>query len=115
MPSWTWFVQFLIVAPFTLIVFGQVGLLVVDGLSQTGVDGSSLTLPFILIALFSIILLLPLGPFAHRFTYHIPYFLFLVFVGTLIYNLVAFPFSASNRYKAYFIQTVDLESGQNEV
>lgn len=115
MPSWTWFFQFLLLAPFTLMVFGQVGLLVVDGISQTGVDGSSLTLPFTLITMFSIFLLLPLGPFAHRFTYHIPAFLLLVFVGTLIYNLTAFPFSANNRYKAYFIQAVDLESGQNEV
>jgi hypothetical protein len=74
-----------------------------------------LALPLILAAIFSIILLLPLGPFIHRFTYQIPCFLFLVFVGTLIYNLLAFPFSANNRYKAYFLQTVDLESGQNEV
>ena len=98
-----------------LIIIGQVGLLVVDAISQTGVDGSSLLLPYMLIAVFSVMLLLPLGPFAHRFTYHIPSFLFLVFIGTLIYNLVAFPFSANNRYKAYFIQTVDLETGQNEV
>lgn len=115
MPTWTWLIQLLLVAPFVLTVFGQVGLIVVDGISQTGVDGSSLTLPFVLIAVFSIIILLPLGPFTHRFTYHIPSFLFLIFVGTLIYNLVAFPFSANNRYKAYFLQTVDLESGQNQV
>jgi hypothetical protein len=33
----------------------------------------------------------------------------------LIYNLLAFPFSANNRYKAYFQQTVDLDSGINRV
>jgi hypothetical protein len=51
----------------------------------------------------------------HRITHHIPTFLFFVFIGTLIYNLVAFPFSANNRYKAYFQQTVDLETGINKV
>jgi hypothetical protein len=51
----------------------------------------------------------------HRITHHIPSFLFLIFLATLIYNLSAFPFSASNRYKAYFQQTVDLETGINRV
>jgi hypothetical protein len=107
--------QFLLVAPFLIIIIGQVSLLVVEGIAQTGADGSSLLLPYILIAVFSIMLLLPLGPFAHRITYHLPSILFLVFVGTLVYNLVAFPFSANNRYKAYFLQTVDLETSQNKV
>lgn len=115
MPTWTWLLQFLLVAPFMLVVIGQVALLIIEAISQTGVDGSSLLLPYILIAVFSILLLLPMGPFIHRFTYHVPSFLFLVFIGTLIYSLVAFPFSANNRFKAYFFQTVDLETGQNQV
>src|SRR5437016_5954298 len=65
--------------------------------------------------LLSILLLAPLSPFLHRFTFHIPMFLFLIFVGTLIYNLVAFPFSANNRLKVYFIQDVDLDTGKNNV
>jgi hypothetical protein len=65
--------------------------------------------------MFTVLLLLPLSPFAHRISYHIPTFLFLVFIGTLIYSLLAFPFSAENRYKAGFIQTVDLDSGINQV
>lgn len=115
LPSWTWLLQFLLIAPILIIIFGQVALLVVEGTAQTGPDGGSLLLPYMLIAIFSIMLLLPLGPFVHRITYHIPSFLFLIFIGTLIYSLVAFPFSANNRYKAYFIQTVDLETGQNQV
>jgi len=65
--------------------------------------------------LISILILAPLGPFLHRFTYHIPVFLLSILIGTLIYNLVAFPFSAGNRLKVYFIQEVDLESGINRV
>ena len=42
-------------------------------------------------------------------------FLFLVFVGTLIYNVFAFPFSPSNRLKVHFSQKIDLDTGINNV
>ena len=115
LPSWTWLLQFLLIGPFILVVLGQVGLLLVTAMAQTGADGSPLLLPYLIVTLFSILLILPLAPFSHRITHHIPTFLFLIFIGTLIYNLVAFPFSANNRYKAYFQQTVDLDSGLNHV
>ena len=115
LPTWTWLLQFLLICPFILIILGQVGLLLVTATAQTGTDGSPLLLPYLVVALFSILLLLPMGPFMHRITAPLPSFLFLIFIGTLIYNLVAFPFSANNRYKAYFQQTVDLDSGINHV
>jgi hypothetical protein len=96
-------------------LIGQVGLFIVCATSQTGADGSSLTFPYLIIATFTILVIIPLTPVIHRYTYHIPTFLFLVFIGTLIYNLVAFPFSAGNRYKAFFQQTVDLDTGFNNV
>ncbi|KAG4411936.1 hypothetical protein IFR04_014934 [Cadophora malorum] len=115
MPAWTWLLQFLLLGPFIIIVCGQVGLLIVGAVVQTGSDGSALLLPYLLIALFSILVLLPVTPFMHRITHHVPNFFFLIFIGTLIYNLVAFPFSSNNRFKAYFQQTVDLDSGINQV
>lgn len=115
LPRWTWLVQFLIVGPFVIILLEQAGLLIVTAIGQTGPDGSSLILPYLATAAISILLLLPATPTLHRYTYHIPSVLFLAFVGTLIYNLVAFPFSANNRYKAYFQQTVDIDSGANVV
>ncbi|KAG4430115.1 hypothetical protein IFR05_014399 [Cadophora sp. M221] len=115
MPTWTWLLQFLLLGPFIIVVIGQVGLLIVAALVQTGSDGSPLLLPYLLISLFSILLILPVTPFMHRITHHVPTFFFLIFIGTLIYNLVAFPFSSNNRFKAYFQQTVDLDSGLNRV
>jgi hypothetical protein len=115
LPTWTWFIQFLLLGPFILIILSQVGLLLVTATDQTGTDGSPLLLPYLIVALISILIILPLGPFMHRITHHLPTFLFLIFIGTLIYNLVAFPFSANNRYKAYFQQTVDLDTGLNTV
>lgn len=115
LPTWTWLLQFLLIGPFMLVILGQIGLFLAAATAQTGADGSPLLVPYAIIAAFSILVLLPLGPFMHRITHHIPIFFFLVFIGTLIYNLTAFPFSGNNRYKAYFQQTVDLDTGLNQV
>lgn len=115
LPTWTWVLQFILLGPFILIVVGQVGLLIVTATAQTATDGSPTLLPYLMIAYFSILVILPVGPFAHRITHHIPTALFLVFIATLIYNLTAFPFSANNRHKAYFQQRVDLDTGVNTV
>lgn len=115
LPQWTWFIQFLLLAPVPVILLGNLGLVAMSSLSQTGTDGSSLLLPPQAIGTMSILLLLPLTPFIHRVTHHIPVFLLAVFVGTFIYNLVAFPFSIESRYKFYFQQLVDLDEGSNVV
>lgn len=115
LPTWTWVLQFLLVGPFIFVILGQVGLFLVAATNQTGSDGSPLLVPYLIVAFFTILILLPIGPFVHRITHHLPLFLFLLFIGTLIYNLVAFPFSRNNRYKVYFQQTIDLDSGINRV
>ncbi|KAI0119923.1 hypothetical protein GGR51DRAFT_495578 [Nemania sp. FL0031] len=111
LPSWAWILQFLVCGPFLIILFAQNGLLLVSAVAQTGSDGGSFLVPYLITAFFSIVLLLPITPYIHRVTHHIPVFLLAVFVGTLIYNLVAFPFSPENRYKIYFQQTIDLDTG----
>ena len=115
MVSWIWVLQFLLLGPFMVIVLGQIGLLVVSASYQTLADGSSALIVYLMVAIFSVLIMAPLGPFIHRITYHIPAFLLAVFVGTLVYNLVAFPFSANNRLKIFFVQRVDLDTGINEV
>ncbi|KAK8199054.1 putative zinc metalloprotease [Phyllosticta capitalensis] len=115
LPRWTWLLQLLILGPINIILVGQLGLLQTSALHQTLADGSSALLVYLMIAVFSTFLLLPVIPFMHRFTAHVPAFLFAVFVATLLYNLLAFPFSPNNRLKVYFIQRVDLDSGRNEV
>lgn len=115
--QWTflWLLQILILVPINVIIVGQVSLLLTEGLHQTGQDGSSMFLLYILMAFFTILLFSPLVPILHRFTWHVPIFLLLVLIGTLIYNLTAFPFSMDNRLKLYFQQHIDLEGGNNTV
>ncbi|KAK4203085.1 hypothetical protein QBC40DRAFT_319205 [Triangularia verruculosa] len=115
LPSWVWFFQFLILGPFTIILAAQTGLMLVDAVHQTGADGSNLLLPYLIVFFFTVLVLLPLTPVIHRVSHHIPVFLLVVFVATLIYNLVAFPFSEESRYKVYFVQQIDLDTADNRV
>ncbi|KFA69169.1 hypothetical protein S40285_00092 [Stachybotrys chlorohalonatus IBT 40285] len=115
LPSWPWIIQFLLLAPVPVFILGNLGLVTSSALSMTGSDGSSFLTPLLAPAVITIILLLPLTPFIHRVTHHVPVFLFVVFVVTLIYNLVAFPFSNSHRFKFNFQQVVDLDKGTNVV
>ncbi|EPS39509.1 hypothetical protein H072_6650 [Dactylellina haptotyla CBS 200.50] len=112
---YTWILQALILIPVPVIITAQIGLIVGTSIAQTGADGNSVITGFLLYAIFTILLLLPLLPFIHRWTKHIPLLLVAVFAATAIYLLVAFPFSWNNPLKVYFAQTVDLQTGQNAV
>ncbi|KAF2182895.1 endoplasmic reticulum metallopeptidase 1 [Zopfia rhizophila CBS 207.26] len=115
LPSWLWVIQFLLLVPIPIILVGQVSLLLTSALYQTPADGSSSLFIYIAFAALTTLLIVPTGPFIHRFTYHIPTFLFFVCVGTAVYNLVAFPFSRDHRLKVYFVQQFDCDSGANTV
>jgi len=84
-------------------------------MAMTGTDGSSLLAPIMGVAILSILLLLPLMPFLHRVGHQMPMFFLVVFIATLTYNLVAFPFSVTNRFKFFFQQVIDVDEGTNVV
>ncbi|OHE91790.1 peptidase family M28 [Colletotrichum orchidophilum] len=115
LPSWTWFFQLLLLAPITIIVFLQVALFITSAMQSIGADGVDPLLLYTAIAVFSILILLPLTPFIHRTSYYVPLALLFVFLISLIYNLAAFPFSANNRYKVKFLQHLDLDHGNSSV
>jgi hypothetical protein len=113
--NWMWVLQFLVIVPINFVIVGQLAFTLLDGLGQTGPDGSSVFLVYLSMAIFTIILFSPIVPFIHRFSWHVPTFLLLVLIGTIIYNLIAFPFSGNNRLKLFFQQTIDLDTGSNNV
>ncbi|OAA51924.1 Peptidase family M28 family [Metarhizium rileyi] len=115
LPTWTWFLQLLLLVPLYVTVLGNLALVQTASMGMTGTDGSSFLVALMGIGILTILLLLPLTPFIHRVTHHVPLFLLLVFIGTLIYNLTAFPFSVNNRFKFYFTQIVNLDRGSNVV
>jgi hypothetical protein len=115
LPSWTWILQFLILSTTVITFLGQVGLLMTSTLYQTPADGSPALTIYLFVAVLSVLLLAPVSPFIHRITWQIPTVLIFIFAGTLIYNLLAFPFSANSPLKVYFTQQVNLNTGLNQV
>jgi hypothetical protein len=111
MPSWTWILQLLLTVPVILTLLAPIALLLTSALHQTSQDGNPALFVYIAIASLTAMLFAPMLPYIHRYTYHIPIFLFFVLLGTLIYNCIAFPFSDSNRVKLFFFQQVDLDRG----
>lgn len=115
LPQWTWILQFLILAPINIVIVGQMALLVTSAINQTPADGNPVLPIYLFVAGLTVLLLIPLAPFLHRLTYHIPTLLFVVFTGCLLYNLLAFPFSREARLKHFFVQQIDLDTGANNV
>ncbi|KAL7799925.1 peptidase family M28 domain-containing protein [Trichoderma ceciliae] len=115
LPTWTWFIQFLLLAPVHVILLGNLGLVQTAAMAMTGADGGGLLAPIMGVGIMTIFLLLPLTPFMHRITRHVPLFLFLVFIATFIYNLAAFPFSTNYRYKLFFQEIIDVDAETNVV
>lgn len=113
--NWVWLLQFLVIAPINIIILGQLGLYLVEALHQTGQDGSSMFIVYLGMALVTILMLTPVVPLIHRVTWHVPSFMLVVLVGTLLYNLLVFPFSAQNRLTLRFQQQVDIDLGNNSV
>jgi hypothetical protein len=115
LPSWLWVFQFLFLVPINIILVGQIALLLTSALYQTPADGSSALFIYLGFSILTALLMAPTGPFIHRFTYQVPTFLLLVCIGTIIYNLVAFPFSRDHRLKVYFLQEIQCDTGKNTV
>lgn len=111
MPRWTWILQLLLTAPVVLMLIVPLALIITGALNQTGQDGSPQLIVYLMTAGLTALLFAPTLPFIHRYTYHLPIFLLLVFIGTMIYNLTAFPFADSNRLKLFFLHEVDLDTG----
>ncbi|KAI7279471.1 endoplasmic reticulum metallopeptidase 1 [Hortaea werneckii] len=114
LPQWSWTLQFLLVAPLNLILVGQIALLATASLHQTPADGNPALPIYLAFAGLTTLLLLPLTPFLHRWSYHLPTFSLLIGVGCVVYCLLAFPFSPESPMKIFFVQRVDLDLGKVE-
>lgn len=110
LPQWTWILQVLLTAPIALTMAGPLALLLTSALHQTTQDGGAPLFIYICITELTAFLFSPLLPFIHRLTRHLPILLLCACIGTTVYNLVAFPFSESNRLTLFFLQEIDLSS-----
>ncbi|CAK7269436.1 hypothetical protein SEPCBS119000_003570 [Sporothrix epigloea] len=115
LPTWTWLLQLIILGPINIIISGQLLLVLGSAVQQTSADGSNIMAPYNIMAFFSVLMLLPLTPFIHRVTRHIPHLFIVAFVGILIYTLSVFPFSSTSPYKFTVRQTFSIDHGNSSV
>jgi len=107
--------QFLLVVPFPVILTTQMAVLLLNALNQTLVDGSPAFTVYLGASLLAVLSFLPILPFAHKLHRSVAYIAVLVFAVALLYNVFAFPFSENSPIKVFFQQSIDLETGSNEV
>lgn len=115
LPGWTWVLQFAVLGPINIVLVGQLALIITIGIYQTAEDGNRPLPRYLAIAGLGLLLLLPMSPFMHRIKWQLPSLLLLLFGGTAIYCLLAFPFSEHAKLKMRFRQVVDLDTGVNLV
>lgn len=109
-----WILQFAFLAPIPLILTLEILVIVVQILSQTLADGNSITqgtrvhlianLVYAFYAFLTFLSILPITPFLHRLHPSVKPVLVLLFLGTLIYSLLAFPFSFDMPLKLFYKQ-----------
>lgn len=109
-----WGIEFLLAAGFPIILATQIVLLLLTATSQTLADGNKPLTVYLMAAICSVLIILPLAPFVHKIHRIFSLLLVLTLIITVAYNMLAFPFSLSSPLKVYFQQTVDLDANATE-
>jgi hypothetical protein len=110
LPTWLWFLQFLLIGPLFLLLIAEPGLRLVALVNKNSVDGADPIHGYLLIAAFSILLVLPLTPFLHRTKHHFSLVVSIICAATMTFNLIVFPFNDTIKYGMYFSQEVYVEN-----
>ncbi|KIO31881.1 hypothetical protein M407DRAFT_19145 [Tulasnella calospora MUT 4182] len=109
-----WGIEFLLAAGFPIILATQIALLLLTSTSQTLSDGNNPLSVYLMIAISSVLIILPLAPFIHKIHRIFSLVLVFILIITVAYNMLAFPFSMSSPLKVYFQQTVNLDANATE-
>ncbi|KAG1774373.1 hypothetical protein EV702DRAFT_1200386 [Suillus placidus] len=106
-----WIAQLLVVVLLSVIPVSHITVIVLFGMNQTFIDGTS---PFgvviyAVVSMLALLVVLPLAPFSmdmHRWLNGI---ILTIFILSTLYTNFAFPFSQEMPLKVYFAQSVDLD------
>ncbi|KAF8632433.1 hypothetical protein AX15_001877 [Amanita polypyramis BW_CC] len=109
-----WILQALFSIPVPVMLIGHVLLLFQTALGQTLSDGSSAAFVYLSNGLLCFFIILPIAPFASAIHRYVAYIAILAFLGCLVFNLVAFPFSQDTPLKVVFQQSVQLNSSATD-
>ncbi|GBE82458.1 Vacuolar membrane protease [Sparassis crispa] len=104
-----WILQLLVSVPLTALLLFQVVLLLLHALSNTMVDGSSPWTVYEGLAACSLLIFVPIIPFAHRLHSWLTITVAVIFALSLTISWTAFPFTQERPFKVYFQQSIELE------
>ncbi|EIN06389.1 hypothetical protein PUNSTDRAFT_89945 [Punctularia strigosozonata HHB-11173 SS5] len=105
-----WIVQLLVLVPLPVMLISQVGIMLVNAMSQSLVDGSSATTVYLGIALLSLLVILPISPFIHKLHNGLVVLAAVFLIISLVFTWVVFPFNQDAPLKVSFKQMVHLDA-----
>ncbi|CCM01529.1 uncharacterized protein FIBRA_03585 [Fibroporia radiculosa] len=108
-----WIAQMLLAVPLPALLVFQIELIQLQSLMNTLVDGSDPVIVYGGLAILSLIIFIPLAPFAHRVHPWLTLITLVVFVLTLAASWAAPPFTQERPFKVYFQQQVEVDISSN--
>ncbi|KAH9927741.1 uncharacterized protein B0H18DRAFT_1159691 [Fomitopsis serialis] len=105
-----WILQMVFAVPVVATLLFQLEYLLLQALMNTLVDGSSALNLYGCLSALSLIIFLPIAPFAHRLHHWLTVIVLVVFALTLITSWTMFPFSQERPFKVFFQQQVEIRT-----
>ncbi|KZT72372.1 hypothetical protein DAEQUDRAFT_664218 [Daedalea quercina L-15889] len=105
-----WILQMVFAVPVLATLLFQLEYLLLQALMNTLVDGSSALNLYACLSALSLMIFLPVAPFAHRLHHWLTVIVLVVFALTLISSWTLFPFSQERPFKVFFQQQVEINA-----
>ncbi|KAJ7481173.1 putative zinc metalloprotease [Mycena galericulata] len=113
-----WILQLILAVSVPVTLVSHIAVLLIGAMAQTLADGSSAVTVYAAISILVFMIVLPVVPFTFKVHSSVASVFIVVFLLSIVSNLVTFPFSQEEPVKVYFRQTVDLgnlSSPHNEI
>ncbi|TFK21946.1 putative zinc metalloprotease [Coprinopsis marcescibilis] len=106
-----WIVQILLTVPGVVLLVGQIGVLLLDAMSQTLSDGSSAWTVYASTSAIAVLLALPLAPFSPKLHRGLTIVALITFIAATAFLFLVFPFTSADPLKVFFQQRITLDHG----
>ncbi|TFK71053.1 hypothetical protein BDN72DRAFT_958332 [Pluteus cervinus] len=106
-----WFAELLLVVPIPLMLVGHVAIILLGAIPQTLGDGADPIFVYSTFSFLSLLLMIPLAPFATRIHRGLVALAFLTLLGVLAHTWTVFPFSPEIPLKVFFQQKLEVDLG----
>jgi len=105
-----WILQMAVSVPLPALLLFQIALLLMHALMNTLVDGSSPMTVYAGISALSLLIFIPITPFAHKLHHWLTLAVVIVFALSLSYSWTTYPFTQDKPFKIYFQQQLEVDA-----